>query len=93
MENEERYPLIIRLLHWVMAMTILTMLCNGLYMANIPDDAADKYDLYPTHKAFGMFVMAMIFIRIPARLMASIPSSHLGLKSWEITLSHIVHGL
>lgn len=93
MATHERYPLSIRLLHWLMALMIITMLAIGLYMANLPDDAPNKYDLYPLHKSFGMIVMALVLIRIPARLLASIPTPHEGLKNWEVSLSHIVHGL
>ena len=93
MNTQTKYPLIIRLLHWSMSLIIITMLCVGLYMANIPDDAANKYDLYPLHKAFGFIVLTLLLVRIAARILSSIPSPQKGLKSWEIKLSHAVHGL
>ncbi|MBV1873547.1 MAG: cytochrome b [Gammaproteobacteria bacterium] len=93
MNTQTKYPLIIRLLHWGMGLIIVTLLCVGLYMASIPDDAANKYNLYPLHKAFGFIVLTLLLVRLPARILTTTPSPQTGLKTWEIKLSHAVHGL
>ena len=86
-----KYPLSIRVLHWLMAFIVMTLIGVGFYMANLPDDAANKYDLYPLHKAFGFIVLILFLIRFPARLKGPIPEAAEGLKQWEVKLSHLIH--
>lgn len=86
-----KYPPSIRLLHWIMAAIILSLIAVGFYMTNLSPDAPDKYDLYPMHKAFGFIVLMLFLIRIPARMRGPIPKPQEGLQSWEISLSHMIH--
>ncbi|RDE22896.1 cytochrome b [Motiliproteus coralliicola] len=88
-----KYSLSMRLLHWSMAAMIIGLLAVGLYMTGIPDDAPDKYDLYPAHKAFGFIVLMLILVRVATRLRSQIPALPDGLASWEQKLSHAMHAL
>ncbi len=87
----QKYSKPMRVLHWVTAMIIMTLLAVGTYMAGIDPDASDKYDLYPLHKAFGMIALLLVLVRLPVRLKSELPAPLLGLKKWEHTLSHLVH--
>jgi len=91
MNNIDKYSLPLRVLHWLTAATIMTLLAVGFYMADIDPDAADKYDLYPLHKAFGMIALVLVLLRFPARAKGPIPSPIEGFKKWEHQLSHLVH--
>ena len=86
-----KYSLSLRILHWLMAAMILGLVVIGFYMANIPSDAADKYDLYPLHKAFGFIILLMFVLRFISRLKGPLPQSPTGLANWEQRLSHFVH--
>lgn len=86
-----KYPLALRTLHWLMAVIILSLIAVGFYMANLPDDASNKYDLYPIHKAFGFIILMLVFIRIPTRLRSKLPEPAQGLAQWEHKLSHAIH--
>ena len=88
-----KYSKSLRVVHWVMAALILGLITVGFYMSNIEADAPDKYELYPIHKSFGFIVLMLFFIRIVTRLKSHIPAPPEGLQSWEVRLSHIVHGL
>lgn len=91
--NTEKYPLSLRVLHWLMATLIIGLLAMGFYMSGIPDEAANKYDLYPLHKSLGMIVMFLLLIRLPTRWRGPLPENSTGLEAWEHKLSHLVHVL
>lgn len=88
-----KYPLTLRLLHWLMALIILAVIGMGFYMADLPRDAADKFELYPIHKALGFIALLLIFLRIAVRLTTQVPKPPSGFKPWEILLSRAVHFL
>lgn len=88
---ENKYPVAMRILHWLMALTILGLIATGYYMADLPDDAPNKYDLYPWHKSFGVSVIFLVVIRIGVRLKSTIPQLPTTLKEWEIKASHSAH--
>ena len=87
----DKYSLILRILHWLTAVIIISLLVIGTYMADIDPDAANKYDLYPIHKAFGMIALLLVMFRLPARVKGPIPTPVESFKKWEHQLSHLVH--
>lgn len=95
MQAITRYPLSIRALHWLMAIGIIGMVISGWYMAGLANDAANKYDLYPLHKSFGVLVIISLAFRVSARISAQrkalIPSAPSVLKTWEKQSSHAAH--
>lgn len=90
-----KYPLPLRLIHWLMALLIIGMLSLGFYMANLPQDAPGKYDWYPTHKSLGFIVGTLLVIRLMIRIQfkTELPEPSPYLQDWEKRLSHLVHGL
>lgn len=90
-EQSARYPLAIRLLHWFMAVSILGLIATGWYMAELPDDAANKYALYPLHKSFGVLMIIAFVARLAVRLRQGIPALPAVLKQWEIRSAHTGH--
>ncbi|HXT08066.1 MAG TPA: cytochrome b [Roseiarcus sp.] len=62
-----RWSLATRVLHWLSAACIATMLVLGVYMVWFVDDAARRFDLYQRHKALGVFVFALAAARITVR--------------------------
>ena len=88
-----KYPLSLRILHWLMAAMIISLIIVGFVMSNIPADAPNKYDLYPLHKAFGFLALLLLLVRVPARFRGKIPEPSSTLETWEIKLSHLVHTL
>ncbi len=85
------YPLSIRLLHWLMAIAILGLIASGWYMAQLPDEAPNKYDLYPLHKSFGALVLILFPLRLWQRLRKSIPALPAMLAAWEVRAAHLGH--
>jgi cytochrome b561 len=87
----EKYSLPLRVLHGLTAVTIVSLLVVGFYMADIDADAVDKYELYPLHKSFGMVALLLVMIRLPVRFKGTIPAPAHWLQTWEKKLSHVVH--
>lgn len=70
----DRYPLILRALHWLMAAAILAMIATGLFMADIGFSGVSKEEarlrdlLYALHKGSGVLLLGLVLIRIVLRL-------------------------
>lgn len=63
----KKFPLPMRLLHWLMALVLIPTTIVGIYMAGIPFEAENKFDYYHWHRAFGMLAMALILVRMVIR--------------------------
>jgi len=96
-----KYPLSMRVLHWLRAAIILGLLASGWYMARMA--ALPEKDIptsifatfFPNHKQFGVLVwlLAVVHLLIRWRNRTHLPHSPDGLKPWQKTLSHVVHRL
>ncbi len=78
-----RYPPVMRALHWLMALIVFCMVAVGWYMAGIPDEAPDKFALYPWHKSFGVLVLLLVTLRLLVRLRSRIPELPAALSRFE----------
>ncbi len=87
-----KYPLVLRTLHWSMALTILGMIWAGWTMVSLDDHAPAKFAVfYPWHKSFGMLILLLLFIRLTTRLRTSTPPLPEGLAPWEARAAKIGH--
>ncbi|ODU76915.1 MAG: cytochrome B [Novosphingobium sp. SCN 63-17] len=92
MEPVNRYPLAMRLLHWLRAGLILGLIAVGFTMTSLPDTASIKFTtLYPMHKEFGVLVWLIVVVQLAIRWQSRLPQPPAGLKPWEAHLSHVVH--
>lgn len=90
-----RYPVAIRLLHWVRALLILGLIATGWLMTGRAEDDAMAATLYPNHKQFGVFVwlVALVHLTLRWHYRAILPHAPQSLKGWEKWLSHGIHRL
>jgi cytochrome b561 len=92
-----KYPVSMRVLHWLRAVIILGLIWSGWYMTGLPEDTPmATFDLfYPNHKQFGVLVwlLALVHLAIRWSNRATLPHEPEALKPWEKTLSHVVHRL
>lgn len=89
----DRYPLSMRILHWVIGLAIVGQFAAGWYMAEIPDDAPDKYLLYPWHQSFGLLLLLLVLLRFGNRLRSLVPPLPAALPHWESIALRAVHYL
>lgn len=88
----QKYPRAMRVLHWAMAFIIVGLVCVGAYMADLPDDAVNKYDLYPWHKSFGVLILILVVARLVIRKLSAIPDLPSAFSDKEKLIIKIGHG-
>jgi len=76
MPQIQKYPTAWRVLHWVMALMVLTLIPVGLWMASRAE--ADIWGqltdtLYSTHKAIGFSVLLLMIVRVIVKVRLKIP--------------------
>jgi cytochrome b561 len=87
-----KYPIAMRVLHWLMAAIIIGMICVGWTMVSMDDKVPTKFELlYPWHKSFGMLLLMLVIARLVTRLRSSIPPEPGGLARWEKGSAKVAH--
>jgi cytochrome b561 len=67
------WPLPLRLLHWASAALIAVALGVGVFMVEIVQDPASRFDLTQTHKSIGVAVLALTAARLCLRFLTAAP--------------------
>jgi cytochrome b561 len=67
------WPLALRLIHWTSAALIAVALGFGVFMVDIVQDPARRFDLTQTHKSIGVTVLALTAVRLWLRLRTPSP--------------------
>ncbi len=93
MSTSNRYPFLMRAIHWLMAIAILGLIASGWYMAGLDQSVSYKYDIYPWHKSFGVLILFLLALRILIRLVSKVPPLPKTMPKLEIGLAHLGHGL
>lgn len=87
----ERYPLLMRILHWTMALLILGMIAAGLYMTSLPEEDPSRMQIYGLHKSFGVLVLLLVFVRVLVRLRSTVPPLPEKIPQTEAVLARLGH--
>lgn len=85
----QKYTLLMRSIHWLMALLILGTIAVGWYMDGLPDEAPNKYQIYDLHKSFGVTILVLAVLRLVVRAFSQVPAAPNTLATWEIWLSKI----
>jgi len=90
-----KYPVSIRILHWLRAVLILGLIACGWYMTGRAEDDPTAGILYPNHKQFGVlaWLLALVHLTLRWRYRALLPHEPEALKPWEKRLSYAIHRL
>jgi cytochrome b561 len=88
-----KYPVIMRLLHWAMALIIIGLIWAGITMVALPDKNPVKYGVFfPWHKSFGMLVLFLVVARLVIRSRSVVPPLPRALSRFESRAATMVHG-
>ncbi|MGY0219097.1 cytochrome b [Endozoicomonadaceae bacterium StTr2] len=93
MSAPHRYSLMMRAIHWLMAIAILGLIASGWFMAGLDKSVDYKYDIYPGHKSFGVLILFLLVLRIVIRLFSKIPPLPSTMPKIEKGLAHLGHTL
>jgi len=94
----DRYPLVWRVLHWLIALMVLTLLVVGFWMVSRSE--ADLWDaltgnLYASHKAIGFSVLWLMVLRLVIRITRRPPeypeSVSSGIKKLAASTHHLMY--
>ena len=87
--NNLRYPLAARLLHWIMAALILTMI--GIGLAMIDSLATWRLAGLKLHQVGGFSVLILAILRVAFRLTYKAPPLPKEVPSFQASISHGSH--
>ncbi len=93
MSAPSRWPLSIRVFHWLGAAAILFMLALGFAMVHLVDDPGERFDLYQLHKSLGLFVLALTLARLALRLAQAAPRPIVAIPLWRARAARTMHVL
>lgn len=73
-----RYHPVLVALHWLLALLIIGLLCVGfLVLSNMPSTDPKKIDILVGHMAGGIFVLALMILRLIIRVRSARPTAAL----------------
>lgn len=87
----EKYGLVAKLFHWILALYLAGMFVFGKYLASMTIGFSNLH-LFNWHKAFGLIALTLILLRLAWRLLSPPPPTlTAGSKPWELRLAHFTH--
>lgn len=87
-----KYPLSIRILHWLIAAIVLSLIVLGYFMTPFDEDNPQFSErLYFWHKSFGILVLILMCLRLLIRMRSIVPDPLVNLPCHEVLASKIVH--
>lgn len=89
--RDEKYNLILRIIHWLVAAMIIGMLISGFYMKSLPTDNPIKFSIYSIHKAIGISVFILVILRVILRLSLYAPPLPQNFSQATVLITKTVH--
>ena len=91
LKNTDRWGATSQLLHWTIAVLILSIGAVGLVRGELPR-SPKWFWVYTLHKSLGLTVLALVLVRIAWRLYAGAPPPVEGTPRWQARLASLTHG-
>ncbi len=73
-------------LHWLVALSIMGLLCLGLYMTEF-----EQWGLYHIHKSLGILLAFVVLIRVLWRIKSGWLVPAQKYSKWEVSLAKSIH--
>jgi len=89
--EQDRYGRVSRLLHWVIAILVLSLIPMGIFASMIPEDAEYRLAYYVTHKSLGVSVFFLVLFRLAWNSFSKRPPLSDSLTPKERKLAHGAH--
>ncbi|HEX5183167.1 MAG TPA: cytochrome b [Allosphingosinicella sp.] len=87
--NAAHYSRVAILLHWIIAILVLTNLYLGIFHEDMSKPVRASMLFY--HKAIGLTVLALTLLRLAWRLGHRPPPYDAAMKRWEVGLARATH--
>jgi cytochrome b561 len=86
----DHYPATSKLLHWLVAICVLTTAPVAITMIRIGKGPTQDM-LYNFHKSLGVLILVLMVLRLINRLAVGAPIADPGIEPWQKTVSSVVH--
>lgn len=86
----DHYPATSKLLHWLVAICVLTTAPVAITMIRIGKGPTQDM-LYNFHKSLGVLILILMVLRLINRLAVGAPIADPGIEPWQKTVSSVVH--
>jgi len=80
--SSDRYGTVSKTFHWLTSITVIVLICVGLYMTRAEKTTA-LFSLYGLHKSFGICVLTVTFLRVLWHVYSKKPALVDTMKPWE----------
>lgn len=87
----ERYGLVSRVIHWTMAILIISLIPIGMFASMIPEETWFRNQYYVVHKTIGVLVFVLLLVRLFWNWTSKRPGLDASLKLVERKWAHRVH--
>jgi len=87
----EKYPALLRVLHWSAAAAFTFLFITGPIMVDLGKDEPLRRDLFNLHKSVGVIAIILLALRLTVRLRSVLPPLPSKLQGWEIKLAYWGH--
>ena len=89
--NQDRYGLVARLLHWLVALLLLSLCGLGFYMTELSYYDANYKSSFDLHRSLGVLTASLIVLRMIWALLDQRPPLGANLKRIERRAAKAVH--
>ena len=86
----DHYPATSKLLHWLVAICVLTTAPVAITMTRL-SEGLTRDTLYNFHKSLGLLILVLMILRLINRLAVGAPIPEPGIERWQKTVSSAVH--
>ena len=86
MDQANKFSKVTIILHWAVALTMIGLLCSGLYMSK-----TEAWALYPIHKSIGVLIVLLVVPRVLWRIKNGWPKPAGNYSHLENVLAKVVH--
>ncbi|MFZ6691173.1 cytochrome b [Undibacterium sp. SXout20W] len=90
MTDNQRYPAVIVVLHWLIAALIVAAFALGTVMTDMRISPT-KLQYYSYHKWLGVTVLGLVAIRLLARLFSTAPTYPAAMSQWQTKAADAAH--
>ena len=88
-----KYSKMAVLMHWLVALLIISAFILGVIMGDIPGLTPTKLKYFSWHKWLGVTVLALVALRLLWRLGNKPPAYPDSMPAWQKSAAHTLHGL
>lgn len=91
--GQERYSTTAIILHWVMAILLLTLFGLGWYMVDLPKGSDERSWFFALHKSIGLTMASLALIRVVWRFTHTPPELPETISQFKRKLAGLTHWL